>query len=106
MTLPTSLQAPTTPPPVLPRQSMARVQSRGRRLADPDAGAPAGRSGVGLIHHNAVTVDGTVMVPVHTGGASESSYMDVPHDETAARSAYPHRSCIDIAMFPGARRAA
>lgn len=85
MTFLTTLQAPTTPPPISRRQSTTEVQLRGLRVADPEVGASAGRGGAGLIDHNAVEVGGcTVMVPVHTGGASDSSFLGTAPDETAA----------------------
>jgi hypothetical protein len=68
MTLPTSLQVPTT------------AQPRGLGLADPDS-----RVGVGPTDHNVVTPDGcTVMVPMHTGGAGGSCFLDAASHETAA----------------------
>jgi len=70
-----SLQTPTARPPIATRQLIREVQSRGLRLADPDAGAPSRRRFSGAIDHKAVTVDdGTVMVPAHTGGASQPSF--------------------------------
>jgi len=85
MTLLKSLQARTSPVPIFPRQRMAEVQSPCLGLADPDVGAPAGRDGVGPTDHNVVTLVGcTVMVPVHTGGASGSSFLDAASGETAA----------------------
>jgi radical SAM protein (TIGR04043 family) len=96
-----SVQTPTAPPPISTRQLITEVQSRGLRLADPDAGAPARRGGAGPTDHKAVTVDGrTVMVPVHTGGASESPFFATAPD--ASGTSRLQRGAIPIAniSFP------
>ena len=55
---------------------LGELQSRGLRLDDPGAGAPSRRGGAGPSDHKAVTIDGhTVMVPVHTSGASRSPFL-------------------------------
>jgi radical SAM protein (TIGR04043 family) len=55
---------------------MTELQSRGLRLADPNAGAASRRGGAGPSDHKAVTVDGrTIMVPVHTSTAWSSPYV-------------------------------
>ncbi len=77
------------------------MQSRGLRLADPDVGAPARRGCAGPTDHKAVTVDGrTVMVPVHTGGASESPFFATAPD--ADGTSRLQRGAIPIAniSFP------
>lgn len=62
------------------RELMTDLQTRGMRLVDPRAGAASRRGGAGPSDHKAVTVDGvTLMVPVHTAGASESPFVvDAP----------------------------
>ncbi len=58
------------------QELMTDLQSRGLRLAEPDAGAPSRRGGAGPSDHKAVIVDGrTIMVPVHTGSAQVSPYL-------------------------------
>jgi radical SAM protein (TIGR04043 family) len=55
---------------------LSELQTRGLRLVDPDAGASSRRGGAGPTDHKAVTVLGTtIMVPVHTRGATESPYL-------------------------------
>ncbi len=55
---------------------LSELQTRGLRLLDANAGASSRRGGAGPTDHKAVTVLGTtIMVPVHTRGASESEYV-------------------------------
>jgi radical SAM protein (TIGR04043 family) len=65
------------------QELMTDLQSRGLRLAEPDAGAPSRRGGAGPSDHKAVIVDGhTIMVPVHTSAAHVSPYLaDSPDGE-------------------------
>ena len=54
------------------RKLITRLQSQGLKLLDPDTGR---KGGAGPSDHQAVTIDGTtVMIPVHTSVAAESSY--------------------------------
>jgi len=67
------------------QELMTELQSRGLRLAEPDAGAPSRRGGAGPSDHKAVIVDGrTIMVPVHTGAAQVSPYLADSPDGTGS----------------------
>ncbi len=60
---------------------MTELQSRGLRLAEPDAGAASRRGGAGPSDHKAVIVDGhTIMVPVHTSAAWQSPFLALAPD--------------------------
>lgn len=60
---------------------LSELQTHGLRLLDPSVGAASRRGGAGPTDHKAVTVLGTtIMVPVHTRGASESRYEAAPPD--------------------------
>ena len=60
---------------------LSELQTRGLRLLDSSAGAPSRVGGAGPTDHKAVTVLGTtIMVPVHTRGASQSPYVASPPD--------------------------
>ncbi len=60
---------------------LSELQTNGLRLIDPGAGAASRRGGAGPTDHKAVTVLGTtIMVPVHTQGASKSTYLATPPD--------------------------
>jgi radical SAM protein (TIGR04043 family) len=60
---------------------LSELQTRGLRLLDPRAGASSRVGGAGPTDHKAVTVLGTtIMVPVHTRGATRSSYLATPPD--------------------------
>src|SRR6266404_5160429 len=60
---------------------LSELQTRGLRLLDSSAGASSRRGGAGPTDHKAVTVLGTtIMVPVHTHGAANSTYVATPPD--------------------------
>jgi radical SAM protein (TIGR04043 family) len=60
---------------------LSELQTHGLRLLDASAGASSRRGGAGPTDHKAVTVLGTtIMVPVHTRGASESEYVATAPD--------------------------
>src|SRR3984957_6561928 len=60
---------------------LSELQTQGLRLLDTNAGAPSRRGGAGPTDHKAVTVLGTtIMVPVHTRGATKSNYVVTPPD--------------------------
>ncbi|HTJ95745.1 MAG TPA: MSMEG_0568 family radical SAM protein [Pararobbsia sp.] len=82
---------------------MTELQSSGLRLVDPHAGAASRRGGAGPSDHKAVTVNGvTIMVPVHTTTAWNSSLIAQQPDE--AGSSKLLRGTIPIAdiRFPKA----
>src|ERR1700757_1031312 len=55
---------------------LSDLQTRGLRLVDPKAGAASRIGGAGPTDHKAVTILGTtIMVPVHTHGATQSPYI-------------------------------
>lgn len=55
---------------------LSELQTHGLQLIDPSIGAASRRGGAGPTDHKAVTVLGTtIMVPVHTRGASASEYV-------------------------------
>jgi radical SAM protein (TIGR04043 family) len=57
-------------------QLINELQSCGVRLVDPKVGHESRRGGAGPSDHKAITIDGmTVMVPVHTAPAFESTYL-------------------------------
>lgn len=59
---------------------LTELQTKGMRLADPNAGAASRRGGAGPSDHKAVTIDGTtLMIPVHTASSFDSPFvLDVP----------------------------
>jgi radical SAM protein (TIGR04043 family) len=60
---------------------LSELQTYGLRLVDASAGAASRRGGAGPTDHKAVTVLGaTIMVPVHTHGAAESTYVATSPD--------------------------
>ncbi|MBV8278822.1 MAG: MSMEG_0568 family radical SAM protein, partial [Verrucomicrobia bacterium] len=60
---------------------LSDLQTRGLRLVDAMAGAASRIGGAGPTDHKAVTILGTtVMVPVHTHGASRSPYVAMSPD--------------------------
>src|ERR1700742_3451815 len=60
---------------------LSDLQTRGLRLVDPKVGAASRIGGAGPTDHKAVTVLGTtIMVPVHTHGATHSRYVAMSPD--------------------------
>ncbi|HEY0790595.1 MAG TPA: MSMEG_0568 family radical SAM protein [Chthoniobacterales bacterium] len=60
---------------------LSDLQTHGLRLLDANVGASSRKGGAGPTDHKAVTVLGTtIMVPVHTRGASRSPYVASPPD--------------------------
>jgi radical SAM protein (TIGR04043 family) len=60
---------------------LSELQTRGLRLVDVSVGASSRMGGAGPTDHKAVTVLGTtIMVPVHTRGATGSPYLAAPPD--------------------------
>lgn len=54
---------------------ITELQSHGLKLLEPNVGAAGRQGGAGPSDHKAITIDGTtVMVPVFTGGSSQSPY--------------------------------
>jgi radical SAM protein (TIGR04043 family) len=60
---------------------LSDLQTRGLQLVDPQAGAASRIGGAGPTDHKAVTILGTtIMVPVHTRGATHSPYVALSPD--------------------------
>jgi radical SAM protein (TIGR04043 family) len=60
---------------------LSELQAHGLRLLDSGTGVASRRGGAGPTDHKAVTVLGTtIMVPVHTRGAANSTYVATPPD--------------------------
>jgi radical SAM protein (TIGR04043 family) len=60
---------------------LSELQAHGLRLLDTSTGVASRRGGAGPTDHKAVTVLGTtIMVPVHTRGAANSTYVATPPD--------------------------
>ncbi|MCW5625307.1 MAG: MSMEG_0568 family radical SAM protein [Burkholderiales bacterium] len=96
------MNAPT-PPSV--EHLITEIQSRGLRLADPDAGAPSRRGGAGPSDHKAVTVEGrTVMVPVLTGHAQDSPFLAGIPDATGGTLLQRDGVAVARISFPRAPR--
>jgi radical SAM protein (TIGR04043 family) len=63
------------------QQLLSDLQTRGLRLVDPKAGAASRIGGAGPTDHKAVSILGTtIMVPVHTHGATQSPYIAMSPD--------------------------
>ena len=60
---------------------LSDLQTRGLQLVDPKTGAASRIGGAGPTDHKAVTILGTtIMVPVHTRGATHSPYVALAPD--------------------------
>src|SRR6516162_8225870 len=60
---------------------LSDLQTRGLRLIDPKVGAASRIGGAGPTDHKAITILGTtIMVPVHTRGATSSPYVAMSPD--------------------------
>src|ERR1700733_10628656 len=63
------------------QQLLSDIQTRGLRLVDPKVGAASRIGGAGPTDHKGGTILGTtIMVPVHTHGATQSPYVAVSPD--------------------------
>lgn len=69
------------------QQLLTELQSIGLRLEQPNVGAASRRGGAGPSDHKAITIDGvTVMVPVHTNTAWNSSFKaDIPNEKGVSK---------------------
>jgi radical SAM protein (TIGR04043 family) len=86
---------------VASRRLMTELQSRGLQLTAPDAGAASRRGGAGPSDHKAVTIDGhTIMVPVHTAGASKSRFRASAPDPSGASELLLDGTAVASVRFP------
>ena len=80
---------------------LSELQTQGLRLLDTNAGAPSRRGGAGPTDHKAVTVLGTtIMVPVHTRGATKSNYVVTPPDRRGVSILRDGEEVVSEISFP------
>ena len=80
---------------------ISELQTLGLRLTDAPAGVPSRKGGAGPSDHRAVTVMGTtVMVPVHTRGASQSPYSAEPIEGGQQAFLYRRGDRVGTLSFP------
>jgi radical SAM protein (TIGR04043 family) len=92
---------PTTPTVLRTEDLINELQCCGARLVDPKAGVESRRGGAGPSDHKAVTIAGmTVMVPVHTAPAFESSYLIEKPDATGNSRVLRDGLAIGDVSFP------
>jgi len=83
------------------RRLLTELQSHGLRLVEPDAGLSSRRGGAGPSDHKAVTIEGhTIMVPVHTSGASLSPFLAGAPDASGAGELTRDGAAVATIRFP------
>ena len=77
------------------QQLLSDIQTRGLRLVDPKVGAASRIGGAGPTDHKAVTILGTtIMVPVHTYGATQSPYVAMSPDSRGISILHENDDCL------------
>ncbi|MBV9731970.1 MAG: MSMEG_0568 family radical SAM protein [Verrucomicrobia bacterium] len=80
---------------------LSDLQTRGLRLVDPKVGAASRIGGAGPTDHKAVTVLGTtIMVPVHTHGATHSPYVAMSPDSRGISLLHEREELVCEISFP------
>jgi radical SAM protein (TIGR04043 family) len=80
---------------------LSELQAHGLRLLDISTGVASRRGGAGPTDHKAVTVLGTtIMVPVHTRGAANSTYVATPPDRRGVSTLKNGEAVVCEISFP------
>ncbi len=84
---------------------LSELQTHGLRLSDAAAGAPSRVGGAGPTDHKAITMLGTtIMVPVHTRGASSSPYLATAPDSRGVSVLRDEEGTLCEITFPASPR--